>query len=255
MSTVVLETQHLAVGYRRPLARDLSLCLRRGELVCLLGPNGAGKSTLMRTLLGMQRPLAGSVLVQGADARRISPAAMARTIAVVLTDRVEVGYMSVAELVALGRYPHTDWSGHLTDADYARVRWAMQVTDTAAFAQRQIAELSDGERQRVMIARALAQDTPLIMLDEPTAFLDLPHRVLVMALLRRLSREAERAILLSTHDLDLALRYADRLWLLGRDGTFIVGDPDELRRTKALARVFGAEGHEVMRYLEQVGIA
>lgn len=248
MSKPILETDDLAIGYRTRrhaphlVAERLDLRLYPGELVCLLGPNGAGKSTLLRTLAGMQPPLRGQLRLAGTDLYRLSPQELARRLAVVLTDRVEVGNLSVRTLTALGRYPHTGWRGRLTLSDEAAIDRALTAVGIADFAPRLINELSDGERQKVMIARALAQEPQLLLLDEPTAFLDLPRRVELMGLLRRLARDGERAVLLSTHDLDLALRCADQLWLLQAEGSIQVGVPEELVLNGAFQHAFHGAG-------------
>ncbi len=238
----------LTIGYRQGrhaavvVARDLNLSLEPGELVCLLGPNGAGKTTLMRTLAGMQPPLAGQVLLDGVDIHTLSPQALAQRLSVVLTDRVDVGYLHAYDLVALGRYPYTNWMGRLTQEDHRAVRWALEAVGATALAHRPVNELSDGERQKVMIARALAQEPDVILLDEPTAFLDLPRRVEIMGVLRGLARRTHRAILLSTHDLDLALRSADRLWLLPMGGPLTVGAPEDLVLNGTFTAAFRSDG-------------
>lgn len=265
----MLIASSLTIGYpRRTIASNLTLELRPAELVCLIGPNGAGKSTLLRTLAGMLPPLAGSVQLDGVNVHAMSPGELAKHLAIVLTGRVDVNNLTAWTLVSLGRHPHTDWLGRLTAHDEAAIEHAMRLTDTIQFAQRFIHELSDGERQRVMIARALAQIFPspserktgggehaplplaenpegrdtVLLLDEPTAFLDLPRRVELLQLLRRLARETRTAILLSTHDLDLALRIADRLWLLSSRGEFQSGIPEELALNGTVASLFQSEG-------------
>ncbi len=252
-----LTTRDLAVGYasarqRRVVADGLNLSMAQGELVCLLGPNGAGKSTLMRTLAGAQPPLGGHVLIGGDDVRDLAVQEIAQRMALVLTERADVGILSAYALAALGRYPHTGWSGKLSTHDQERVQAAMRAAHCESLAHRAVSELSDGERQRVMIARALAQDTPIILLDEPTAFLDLPRRIEIMLLLRELAHVERKAILLSTHDLELALRYADRLWLLPAGGAFDSGTPDQLKASGALLRAFASEGAEVSAYLREL---
>ncbi|PJF46560.1 MAG: ABC transporter ATP-binding protein [Candidatus Thermofonsia Clade 3 bacterium] len=247
----------LITGYRngtsrRVVHRGLNLSLSRGKLTALLGPNGAGKSTLMRTLCGLQPPLGGTVWIDGEPLHALSPERRARKLAVVLTDRVDVGYMTAYALAALGRTPYTRWDGRLTAEDEAIVQEAMRAARCEALAARAVAQLSDGERQRVMIARALAQQTPIILLDEPTAFLDLPRRIEIMHLLRDLAHQTGRALLISTHDLELALRYADALWLMGGDGTFVAGTPEQVHRRGELLRVFADEGTEVRRYLQEI---
>ncbi len=241
----MLVAESLTIGYpRRVLAVNLNLELRAGEMVCLLGPNGAGKSTLLRTLAGMQLPLAGKVLLNGKDVHAMPAAELARHLGIVLTARPEVEYLSVYTLVSLGRYPYTGWLGWLRPADHAAIRRALEYTDSLALAPRLFHELSDGERQRVMIARALAQEPQVLFLDEPTAFLDLPRRIETLRLLRRLSRQTRCAVLLSIHDLDLALRLADCLWVLSAEGHLEVGVPEELALNGALQRAFRHEGIE-----------
>lgn len=247
---LVLVTDRLSIGYAQPrrsalmVAERISVALRQGELVCLLGPNGVGKSTLIRTLAGMQRPLAGRVLLQGMPVHDMPPKALACRLSVVLTERVDVGALAADDLVALGRYPYTDWSGRLTKADAEIVRWAMETVGAAQLAGRRVGELSDGERQKVMIARALAQEPAVMILDEPTAFLDLPRRVEIMGTLRRLARQTGQAILLSTHDLDLALRSADTIWLLAQGGKLQTGAPEDLVLGGAFQAAFEMDGIE-----------
>ncbi|MGC9039963.1 MAG: ABC transporter ATP-binding protein [Roseiflexus sp.] len=248
MSATVLATEDLSIGYAprrapwRVIADNLNLALHAGEVVCLLGPNGVGKSTLLRTLVGMQPPLSGRVLLDGADIAALSPREIARRLSIVLTERIEVGQLTAYALVALGRHPHTDWTGRLTPHDEDVVRRALEAVDAVNLAARLVHELSDGERQRVMVARALAQEPLVMALDEPTAFLDLPRRVEMMRLLRRLAHEMNRAILLSTHDLDLALRTADTLWLLAPGGVIHVGAPEDLVLNGAFEATFANEG-------------
>ncbi|OGX91323.1 ABC transporter ATP-binding protein [Hymenobacter coccineus] len=244
----LLTAEDLAVGYflskktPRPVAGPLRLALWPGELVCLLGPNGAGKSTLLRTLAGLQPPLGGRLELGGRPLAAMGAAERARQLSVVLTDRVDAGNLAVRELVRLGRHPHTGWLGGLSAHDEARVQAALEATGTEAFADRPVGELSDGERQKVLLARALAQDTPVVLLDEPTAHLDLPNRVALMRLLHQLARTTGKAILLSTHELDLALQAADRTWLLPADGALRTGTPEDLVLSGAFAAAFAREG-------------
>ncbi len=253
MSAVIappsLTTHGLAVGYparrRRPphvVLDGLDLTLSAGELVCLLGPNGSGKSTLLRTLASLQAPLAGEVRLDGDEARGLPARQRARRLAVVLTGSVDVGVLRVRDLVALGRHPHTGWDGRLGPEDRAAIDWALAAVGADDLAEREVSELSDGERQRALIARALAQQPRVLALDEPTAFVDAPRRLELGALLRGLARSTGIAVLLTTHDVDLALRCADRLWLIeplspaGR--TLHVGAPEDLALTGAVARAF-----------------
>lgn len=253
-SQPVLSTTDLAVGYHVPrkpavtVVDDVSVDLLAGELVCLIGPNGAGKSTLMRTLAGMQAPLAGHIRLMGDDIGKLDSRELARRLSIVLTERVDVGVLPAYTLVALGRYPYTGWMGDLRPEDEQVVQDAILAVGAADLAHRNVGELSDGERQKIMIARALAQEPAVMLLDEPTAFLDLPRRAELMTMLRRLARESGRAILLSTHDLDLALRNADRIWLLPKGGKLHVGAPEDLVLSGAFEAAFKGEGVQFDAY-------
>jgi len=230
----ILETDGLSIGYKQKRSEDLclmsnlNLTIRRGELVCLLGPNGSGKSTLMRTIAGLQAPLKGSTLVEGVPIRERNFGEIARLLSIVLTERLQVGNLSVYHIVSLGRHPYTSWMGRLSEKDESMIKWALEQVGLWSYANKFINQLSDGERQRVMIAKALAQDTPLIMLDEPTAHLDLPNRVEIMRLLRSLAKDTDKAILLSTHELDLALQAADVIWLMSKNNDIKIGAPEDL---------------------------
>ena len=181
-NTAAIELLSLSIGYQpsrketKVVAENLNATLRAGELVCLLGPNGAGKSTLMRTMAGMQKPLSGRVELSGVNIHDLPARELAKKLSVVLTERISIGAMTAYSLVALGRYPHTNWAGTLSDKDHEVIQWSLQTTGASEFANQQIGELSDGERQRVRVARALAQEPQLMILDEITAFLDLPRR-------------------------------------------------------------------------------
>ncbi len=245
--TIALQTHALSIGY--PVARrapitllaDLDVTLQSGELVCLIGPNGAGKSTLLRTLAGLQPSLAGQVLVGGQDIAQIDPRERAQRIGIVLTERLSPGLLTGYGLVALGRHPYTDWMGRLSPRDEAVVQWAVEAVAATEYAARPLEECSDGQRQKLLIARALAQEPAVLLLDEPTAFLDLTRRVEMMRLLRDLARTTGRAILLSTHDLELALRMADRIWLLA-EGALHTGAPEDLALGGVFEAAFQAAG-------------
>ncbi len=241
---LVLEARDLAIGYRlgpgreRVVLETPAFHLRPRELVCVLGPNGCGKTTLLRTLVGLLPPLRGGVLIDGTPVQTLERTERARQLAVVLTDRIDPGFLTVFELVALGRFPYTPWSGRLSGADREAVRAAIDALGLGALAERRISELSDGERQKVMIARAVAQRPKLLVLDEPTAFLDLPSRVEILQLLKRRVTDSGAAVVLSTHELDLALRLADRLWLIDRDGRFVLGAPEDLVLSGTVGQAF-----------------
>lgn len=244
---IILEAHDLAIGYRsagnvRTVAKGLHLQLRKGMLVCLLGSNGAGKSTLMRTLSGLQPALDGQVVIDNRALVSLKPTELARQLSLVLTDRTDTGNLTAREVVALGRTPYTGWLGSLTAADHAKIDLSIAQTGIAPLLDRPLHQLSDGEKQKVMLARALAQDTALIMLDEPTAHLDLPNRVEMMRLLHTLARDTRKAILLSTHELDLALQTADELWLMHPDGRILAGLPEDLVLNGAFEATFAQSG-------------
>lgn len=220
------------------IAAGLDAVARRGELTALVGPNGAGKSTLLRTLSGLQPALRGQVLIDGDDLASIRPADLATRISVVLTERVDPGLLTVRELVALGRTPHLPASARLSAQDRAVVEWALDAVGASELTSRQFTELSDGQRQRTLTARALAQQPSLLVLDEPTSFLDVPSRVELVDVLRRLAREQHLAVIMSTHELELALRVSDRMWLLDSDRTLTCDTPVALAESGRIGSAF-----------------
>jgi iron complex transport system ATP-binding protein len=229
---------YVANGHRTAVSTRIDETLRAGELSCLIGPNGAGKSTLMRTMAGLQAPLDGVVRFDGADVHRMAPVMRARKLAVVLTEAVQVAALTAYDLVAFGRVPYTDWGGRLTTHDRDVIRQALDAVGATDLSSRFVMELSDGERQRVMIARALAQEPSAMILDEITGFLDLPRRIEIMQLLRHAAHEWGCAVLLSTHDLDLALRTADRIWLMPKDRPLHTAMPETLVLNGAFQAAF-----------------
>jgi len=227
----MLVLQGLSVGYanaRGAVLGGVSLDAPAGAFVCILGRNGAGKSTLMRTLAGLQPALSGRALLAGDEIAAMRPAARARRVAVVLTERPASPGLRVDDVVALARQPFTSWDGRLSDEDRGLAQAALERAGAAGFRGRYLDHLSDGERQRVMIARAMAQTPEMLVLDEITAFLDLPGRVEVMSLLRRHAHASGAIVLLSSHDLDLSLQLADCVWLLDGRGALHVGPPAEV---------------------------
>lgn len=243
----ILTAQNLSIGYslgggrHKVVHRDLTCDLKCGELVCLLGPNGAGKSTLLRTLSSSQLPLGGQLLVNGKEFRQIDERERSRLIGVVLTDKTQTGGLTVYELVALGRQPHTGFFGRLQAKDKTMIVEAMEAVGIAHKAKNYMAELSDGERQKAMIAKALVQECPLILLDEPTAFLDVVSRIEIMTLLHTIAHDQKKAILLSTHDIEQALVMADRLWLLSRQQGLTVGVTEDVILSGKMDTLFGRE--------------
>ena len=239
----ILSTSKLTIGYKTSrgkleLEKNLQVTINRGELVCLIGPNGCGKSTLMRTLAGLQQPLHGDPVIAGVNVKKTKPHQRARLLSLVLTDKISVGTMTVWDIVSIGRYPYTNNFAKLEARDHDMINHALNSVQLNEYKSRAFHELSDGEKQRVLIAKALAQDTPLIMLDEPTAHLDLPTRVEIMNILKRLATETHKAILLSTHELNLALQTANIIWLMKREEQLISGAPEDLVLNGAFERVF-----------------
>ncbi len=230
----VLEAKSLTIGYPKRggkpirILSDLNLEIHAGQVICILGPNGSGKSTLLRTVAGIQESLEGNIDVLGQEVNTQNHKKLASLLSVVLTERIDVLNLTVYQLVSMGRYPHNDWLGRLSSEDRIIIERSLEQVNLSGFMHRDVDELSDGEQQRVMIAKALAQDTPLIILDEPTAHLDLPNRVEIMRLLRDLSTRTGKAFLLSSHDLDLALQSSDWIWLIPKGGPVIQGMPEDL---------------------------
>lgn len=221
----MLQLTDITIGYpSKPIAEHLSAHLNKGRLTCLIGRNGTGKSTLMRTIAGFQQPLHGTMPFAS-----LSPNDLAKTVGVVLTERPDLQGMTVFEMAAMGRSPYTGFWGTLSDDDTAIVNDAIDLVGMSSFAKRRISTLSDGETQKVMIAKALAQQTPLILLDEPTAFLDYPSKVETLLMLRRLCHEEGKTVLLSTHDLDVAMRLTDDVWFM-KKGELLTGTPQSLDR-------------------------
>lgn len=263
MNNETIKLQDLSIGYRvknhitRVVASGINASIKRGELTCLLGANGVGKSTLLRTLSAFQPALGGEIFIynpitipeKSSPTRSLSDLSpltsysdkeLSRVIGVVLTEKPDIRNMSVRELVALGRSPYTGFWGTLREDDWQVVDEAIEAVGISSLSQRMIHTLSDGERQKVMIGKALAQQTPVIFLDEPTAFLDFPSKVEMMQSLRRLAQERQKTIFLSTHDFELALQVADTLWLMEKTGTeqprLHIGTPQELASDGSLAR-------------------
>lgn len=217
-SMEAISLKNLAIGYKnKRLLSDISLSIPEGVLVCLIGANGVGKSTLLRTIAGFQEPLSGKFFLQGKDRDDLSNRDISRIISVVLTQKPDVMNITVEEMVGLGRSPYTGFWGSLSVADKQIVDEALDMVGIFALRQRMIQTLSDGERQKTMIAKALAQQTPIILLDEPTAFLDYPSKVEMMQMLHRLAAEKGKTIILSTHDLELAFQLSDTLLYIGKD--------------------------------------
>jgi iron complex transport system ATP-binding protein len=218
----ILSTSNLSIGYKSgkaavTIAENLNLNLTSGKLISLIGANGIGKSTLLRTITGIQQPLSGTVFLNDKNISTYKPLDLAQNLSLVLTEKLPSSNLSVFELVALGRQPYTNWIGTLTPEDFVKVNEALELTQISHLAQKRHFEISDGQLQKVLIARALAQDTPLIILDEPTTHLDLLHKVSLFKLLKKLTQETQKCILFSTHDIDLAIQLSDEMIIMTPD--------------------------------------
>jgi iron complex transport system ATP-binding protein len=212
----ILSTSNLSIGYQSKkekniIAENLNLTFEEGKLISLVGGNGIGKSTLLRTITGIQKPLAGKVLLKEKEIHNYESLALAQNLSLVLTEKLPPSNLSVFELIALGRQPYTNWLSKLSAEDLEKINQAITLTHIEHLIDKKHHEISDGQLQIVLIARALAQDTPLIILDEPTTHLDLFHKVSVFKLLKKLSQETNKCILFSTHDIDLAIQLSDEM--------------------------------------------
>ncbi|OFX86435.1 MAG: hypothetical protein A2W99_13435 [Bacteroidetes bacterium GWF2_33_16] len=242
-SNKILEIKNLEIGY--PVSKksfyslfsDINLTAKKGELVAVIGKNGVGKSTLLRSIAGLQDSIHGQVTINDILISDYSRSEFAGLVSFVSTEIVHVNNLRVFDLVALGRFPHTNWFGKLEEKDIVAVNRALEMVGMKGFASKNINEISDGERQRVMIARTLAQDTQLIILDEPTAFLDLPNKYEIVHLLNNLSKTEKKTIIFSTHDLNIAIQEADKIWLMLNNG-IIEGAPEDLILNETFNRIF-----------------
>lgn len=238
---------NLSIGYKsksdtKVVAQGICTEINEGELTCLLGANGVGKSTLLRTLSAFQPKLGGEIFIMGRELGTYSDKELSKTIGVVLTEKCDVRNMSARELIGMGRSPYTGFWGTLDKEDSRIVEESIALVKIEKLASRMVHTLSDGERQKVMIAKALAQQTPVIFLDEPTAFLDFPSKVEIMQLLHRLTRETGKTIFLSTHDLELALQIADKIWLMDKQHGITIGTPEDLALEGHLSSFFARKG-------------
>lgn len=235
----VLQVQQLSVGYNhKAVLRDLNFSCERGQFISLLGPNGAGKTTLLRTLSRHLPPVSGAIQVWSKPLADLRALDLARIMAVVLTDKIIPPLLTVEEFVALGRYPHTDYLGRLREKDRNRIQAALDDVHAASLRERQFSDLSDGERQKVLIARALAQEPQLLLLDEPTIHLDLRHRIEVMTILRDLCREQGITVLASLHDVDVAAKISDRVALIKNSGMMAWGSPESILNAGSVAALY-----------------
>ena len=242
---IILKTKNLSIGYSNSkqvncIASAINLTLKKGKLMALIGANGIGKSTLLRTITGIQKPLSGDLFLNEKPLRQIEPVALAQQMSLVLTEKLPPSNLTVYELIALGRQPYTNWIGKLTDEDIAKVNEAIELTQISHLATKKHFEISDGQLQKVLIARALAQDTPLIILDEPTTHLDLLHKVSLFKLLKKLTQETDKCILFSTHDIDMAIQLSDEMIIMTPE-TVVQDEPCNFISKGSFATLFNDE--------------
>lgn len=241
-NNIILSTKDLSIGYRSRkeklvIASGLDLGLYQGEMVSLMGINGIGKSTLLRTLTGVQKEISGKILIQGKELRSMQPNEIAKKISVVLTERIPSNNLTVYELIALGRQPYTNWLGSLSVKDKEQISFAIEQTGLENLLEKKCDSLSDGQLQRVMICRALAQNTEIIFLDEPTAHLDIQHKIEIFKILSNLAHQLGKSILISTHEIQFGVQMSDQLWLMTRDG-ILSGTPDEMIENNSINKIF-----------------
>jgi iron complex transport system ATP-binding protein len=250
-----IETKDLHIGYQQKksvltIQKQISIQLHKGEFVGILGKNGIGKSTLLRTLTGVQDAISGGVFIQGKSIKSYKLKELSSLMSLVLTERLPESQLTVYELVALGRQPYTNWIGRLEKKDIEKINWALEETETMSLANKHFYELSDGQLQRVLIARALAQDTPIILLDEPTAHLDMHHTIKIFKLLKKLSKETNKTIIITTHEVNLAIKSADQLILL-TDKEVVAGNKKVLIESNSFDHLFSSEIVNFNSSLEQ----
>lgn len=259
--SIILNIQDLSTAYyvgtrkEKTLHKNIFAEINKGEMICILGLNGTGKSTLIRTLLGIQKRGKGEVLYGNKPLKDISIKDLSKLVSVVLTDKIDDSFLKVFDLVATGRYPYGNISGTLIKEDLIIIANSLSMMKIEHLKHRVFAQLSDGEKQRVLIARALSQDTSLIMLDEPAAFIDSPGKIGIMELLRGLSLNNNKAILMTTHDIESALRYADEVWILGKNGEFEIGEPKKVISSGLINKYFDNDevvfNKEMLRFEKQ----
>ena len=241
----ILQISHLNIGYTSKkqqicIAKEINTTIKEAKFIALLGKNGVGKSTLLRTIANMQASLHGEIFIEGKNSKTLSPVAFSKKVSVVLTERIPPSNLSVYEIIALGRQVYTDWIGNLSKADRFIIDDVMNQVQIQTLKNKKIDELSDGQYQKVMIARALAQNTPIILLDEPTAHLDIINKAEIFKLLKSLVKTKNKTIVISSHELQLAIQSTDDLWLMTDEG-FVSGNKNHLITTNALQGVFKSD--------------
>lgn len=255
MQNTILHTENLTIGYTKGkqqhiIQNDISISLEKGQLISIIGRNGIGKSTFLKTITGIIPKISGSIFLNGKAISDYNPSELAQTLSLVLTEKLPSSNLSVYEIVALGRQPYTNWLGVLTEEDILKIEEAIQLTEISDFIHKKHYEISDGQLQRVMIARALAQDTPLIILDEPTTHLDVVHKVSLLKLLQKLTKETQKAILYSTHDLDLAIQMTDEMLVFTEEKLY-KGKAQQLISNNIFEKIFS---NDILYFDSEKGI-
>jgi iron complex transport system ATP-binding protein len=247
---MILRTDKLTVGYgKKTVVTDINVMLMKGQFVCLLGPNGSGKSTILKTIVRILAPLGGEVYLNDREISRMSNQEMAKTTAVVLTEPISAGLLTAYDVVMLGRHPHTGFMGKPTEKDSRQVIEALKMVNAEDIAQRYFTELSDGEKQKTLLARALAQEPQLIVLDEPTSHLDARHRIEVMLILRQLTHEKGVTVIASLHDIDLAMKACDVALLVKDEHVLACGTPEDVLKEELIAQLYGMDKATFSGYL------
>ncbi|MDC1104007.1 MAG: ABC transporter ATP-binding protein [Polaribacter sp.] len=251
----ILSTENLTIGYEQKkqqkiIAKGINFAIRKGTLNAVIGKNGIGKSTLLRTLSKVQKPLAGVIFINKKDSKTYQYQELATTISLVLTERLPESQLTVFELIALGRQPYTNWIDSLTKKDLKKIHWAMEQTNLEGLQNNRCSELSDGQMQRVLIARALSQDTEIIILDEPTAHLDMHHTIAIFELLKKLTNSTKKTIIISTHEINLATKMCDELIVLS-ENIIYTGTTAELIQQNAFENLFASKIVKFDRTLQQ----
>lgn len=240
----MIRLDNISLGYaNRTLIESLTTVIKQGELTALVGRNGTGKSTLLRAIAGLSKPLGGDIMLSGKSLSSLSTAELATTISFVTTDKVRIANLRCRDVVALGRAPYTNWIGRMQESDRQIVEQSLAAVGMSDYADKTMDRMSDGECQRIMIARALAQQTPIILLDEPTAFLDMPNRYELCSLLRKLAHEENKCILFSTHELDIAVSLCDSIALIAPPQLHLL-PTEEMIRSGYIERLFAGSKAE-----------
>ncbi|MCF6279314.1 MAG: ABC transporter ATP-binding protein [Flavobacteriaceae bacterium] len=242
---IILNIKKLTIGYSSKklesvVARGINIEVNEPKLICLVGKNGIGKSTLLRTLSGVQPKLSGEIIIRNKNLNTYSSNDLSRIMSLVLTEKLPESNLTVFELIALGRQPYTNWIGSLSQTDIEKINEAMQLTNIEHLSDRKYFELSDGQLQKVLISRALAQDTDIIILDEPTAHLDVQHKMETFLLLKELVDDFGKTIIISTHEIHLAIQSANELWLMTED-EIICGNPQKLIKNESIEKLFSSD--------------